>query len=380
MRVVAAVAAMVLAACTPTPSASGPATTPGASPIASAAIAPNVFGSNWARVEFGGKDVDARAAAYGRSGLVIVGAGCVGSGDSPECTAAAWHRTLDGVWKPSSVEDPAGATISDVVFAGRYVALGTRIEDQGLPVRAIIWTSDDGAAWTLVGSVEIGDCSGEGPPCGHAEQLTVTPGGLILIGDVYAAGRDAYSGALRSVDAMHWARVPPKAFGDDDASLAAALPVGNGVVALVSSGQSPLTAWRSTDGASWTRFSGFGELAQSRGALAGNEQLLVAAEGESAPEGFRTTMWTSADGGPFQQRAAFDDVAAAKVVDTGSTGFVAVGDDEGRPQVIVSPDGVAWSRVGPGLPQIECSALSLAGGSSEALYIGSCGVWATHEP
>jgi hypothetical protein len=354
----------------------------GSAPVASA-IDPeptareHVFGSVWEPVEFGGDPLDARGAAYGKAGPVIVGASCVGPGDDPNCTAAAWHRTADGTWRPSSVEDAAGATIFEVAFSGEYVAVGTRIETGGNLVRAIVWESPDGTAWSVKGSVEIGDCSGEGPVCGHAERLTVTPGGLILLGDVYAAGRDPYLGALRSADGKHWTEVPPSTFGDEDAYLAAALPVGDEIVALVGGGDTSMTAWKSTDALTWTHFGTLGDDVQSIGALGGTEAVVVAAEGVSAPEGFRTAIWTSTGGSPFARVATFDDVILAKLADSGPTGFLAVGHAEGRPQVMASPDGSVWYRVAPGLPQIECSPSSLAGGPSEAIYVGSCGVWAT---
>jgi hypothetical protein len=340
----------------------------------------NVFGSDWRTVELGGDATDPRGAIYGDAGPVIVGATCVGPGDDPDCTAAAWRQAAAGTWRPAKVADAGGATIFDVAYSGNYVALGSRVEDGGTLVRAIIWESRDGAEWTVRGSVEIGDCSGEGPVCGHAEALTVTRDGLILIGDVYAAGSDPYHGALRSADGKDWAEVPPSTFGDPGAYIAAAMPIGAGVVALVGGSGIPMTAWRTTDATTWTQIGTLSDEIQSIGSLAGTEAMLVAAEGVSAPEGFRTTMWTSTRGSPFQLAATVDDVILTTVADTGPNGFLAVGHDEGRPQVIASPDGSTWYRVAPGLPQVECAPWALAGARSAALYVGSCGVWATGRP
>ena len=361
------------AARTATPHASAPP--PSASPL------DDVFGSDWETVELGSDNADPRAAVYGDAGPVIVGATCDGSVNPPDCTAAAWHLGTGGTWTSSTVEDAEGATIYEVVYSGNYIALGGRIEGDGQVVRAILWESADAAIWKVKGSVEIGDCSGEGPPCGHAERLTATPGGLIILGDVYAAGADPYYGALRSADGTHWTQIPPMTFGDPDAYIAAGLPVDGAVVALVGGGKTPMTAWRTTDGSSWTQFSTFGDVVQSTGSLALDGGLLVAAEGQSAPEGFRTTMWTSTDGQPFERSTAFDDVILTKVAFAGPAGFVGVGHDEGRPQVIASTSGRSWYRTTPGLPQIECAPSSLAGGASSALYIGDCGtVWTIRAP
>ena len=386
-------------ACTPTvPSPTVPASgeTPRSTPVTSFAPptstpipSPNatpvqgVFGSDWHAVDFGQDDADPRAAAYGEAGAVIVGATCEGSDEAQECTASAWHQGADGKWRKSSVGDAAGATMYEVVHTDRFVALGTRIEQGGRVVRALIWSSSDGAEWRLTGSAEIGDCSGEGPICGHAARLAATTTGLVILGDVYAAGDAGFFGALASTDGRHWTRIEPSTFdGDTDAYISAAMPWRDGVVALVGGGSRPLTAWRTTDGVAWAGFGAFGEGVQSIGALAEHGDQLIAAEGEFAgPEGSRTTLWTFGDGEQFERTGVFDGVILASLADAGPMGIVAVGHDEGRPQVFASLDGRSWHRTAPGLPQTDCAPTWLAGGPSTALYVGDCGmVWSASRP
>ena len=209
----------LVAGCTPTPTASvAPApdetirntqsavTTPtlAPSPTAQPTARPleNVVGSHWEPADLHGDDINPFAAAYGDSGAVVVGATCVGPGETPDCTASAWRQVGNGDWRAATVEDAAGASIYEVVYSDRYVALGTRIEDDGAVVRALLWESADGRTWKLLGSFAIGDCSGEGPPCGHAEGLVVSANGLMIIRDVEAMGSKPFFGAYRSTNGM----------------------------------------------------------------------------------------------------------------------------------------------------------------------------------
>lgn len=344
-----------------------PITTPRATAVEGA------FGSQWEPVELGTDDAAPHAAAYGGGGAVIVGATCVGSAEAPDCTAAAWRQDNDGGWSEASVEDAAGATMVEVVFRAHFVALGWRIERGGALVRALIWTSPDGRHWTLDRSVQIGDCSGEGPPCGHAAGLVVTQGGLIVLSDVYAAGDGGFTGGLVSGEDKQWSRIEPSSFGGEpDASIAAAVATDDGMVALVRSGTEPMSVWRAANGLAWQRLGRLGEITQGSGSLASNGTLIVAVVGESAPEGFRTTVWTSTGNRPFAQTGLFEDIALPKVAYAGELGFLAIGHDQGRPQVVASSDGQSWYRTAPGLPQVDCGPSWLAAGPAGALYIGEC--------
>lgn len=239
--------------------------------------------------------------AVGQGGLVAIG-------EDADARAVSWHSVDGTAWSDPTATFGKGAgsntvQVTDVIDNGAgWLAVGR--EDPacelycGLkPVRALVWTSDDGLTWKRL-AVQTSLIGGAMTGVEH------TSSGFVAVGFV---GLNA--AAWTSPDGRLWARsadapvLHAAVSGEGDGrTLMASVARGGAVIAAVgtefpSGGEEtqPGRAWWSTDGLSWSEATGdlFGEsplymvTATATGFVAG---------GPSGPQVSGCGVWVSTDG------------------------------------------------------------------------------------
>ena len=352
-------AALLVAACSATPT-----TVPPASPSGPNA-APSSAATGWfaARVEqpvtIEGQPTDAPAfcspchpivGTY-IDALVAFRGGYLALGsDHPPSHAAAWTSADAVSWKRlATLPAPEGSSIAAAVARSDAGILAVGTDGRA----AAVWASADGVTWTME--------SLRAPAgVGAAEHLTAVAhasGGYVAAGYVESADAARSATFWLSPDGVAWSPAPATLpSGASEVTGLAAAPGGDLVVAVGISGderRGTAAVWRSTDGgASWQ--------AVSNPSLAGGRMLAVAAgERGFAAVGENTDQtgaaaWTSADGSvwspapvqPSLANGGLQMVMAAVAAD--GPGFVSSGwkTDAGNGSAVVwrSSDGSTWAR------------------------------------
>jgi hypothetical protein len=394
-RVARVLATGLVAACTvappPTAAPSGVAATPAVTPSAAASLSPAVtapataqptetaapppvLGDHWEPIARSARR-GILAGVNGDAGMVLVGAckvraHCAGGG------AAAWF--FDGSsWQSASIEDPEGAPMTQVAYGGRYVAGGLRLKGRTSGVlfpSVALWSSDDGRAWTSLGSLELDECDEENG-CPFLADLATTQGGAIVV-DVEGAASPAGMGLFRSKDGRHWTRIDEGTFrrsGGDD-GITGLDGVGEDVLLAWMRNQS-VDIWSGESGRNWQRI---GTLNATFPSLVSDGTRLFAA-GQNCRDECEMRLWSRQDGGEFRRVASVGNgVTDIRLAFTGQAGFLAVGDLRDRPGVWASADGEAWVERSPDIHDWECAVQALVGGPSVAILIDDCGnAWRT---
>lgn len=259
-----------------------------------------------------------RAVAAGPLGVVAVG--------ERDDRGTAWSSTDGRSWQESAVEQ--GAVVHDIAWAGGvWVAVGAVVQPA---VRSsAVWTSPDGVAWTAR-AVESTSTDA------FLDQVAVDGDLVVALGDGVAVSSDG--GAT-------WSAIDRATAGFGRGFTAidglVTLP-GGGFLAVEGGPARPLTAYRSSDGRSWSVLD---ELATAAGTSRVSE-LLIGPSGELVAVGFSGTgqrvvaaVWTSSDGGATwtgTASEAFTPGTRLLGAAATATGLVAVGQDE------VAAAGAAW--------------------------------------
>jgi hypothetical protein len=292
--------------------------------------------------------------------IVAAGPGYVAVGRDLAWAPQIWTST-DGLdWTPVSGDAGPFAETVDAMWLvrldGTLVAIGNRSLD-GNPDGIVVWTSADGSEWTRVSEEATAFKGGD-------ELAAVTAGGpgLVAIGGERLTGHVAWT----SPDGVSWTRIPDDAGVFEDGWITDLTAGGPGLVAVggTNGDGNDAAVWTSTDGTTWTQvtdsgaFGGAGN--QWMDAVTSGPGGLVAV-GTSYAEagGARGAVWFSADGVTWT-RVPNDDAVFAAMIDGGDEstmnlfdvaafgpGYVAVGQEsaEDRSVVLVSPDGLTWTRL-----------------------------------
>ncbi|HET7031377.1 MAG TPA: hypothetical protein VFI34_12760 [Candidatus Limnocylindrales bacterium] len=177
--------------------------------------------------------------------------------DASQADAAAWSSPDGATWGPALVDEGSGRTMDEVVATDHgLVAFGDRRYDfhGGFGDGSAIWTSPDGRSWTRI-------ADDDAPPLG-VRLRDVTPFGSGWIATAtaeFGSGEDRLlrkpvsDGVWRSDDAIHWTPIR-----NTPLKLGPLVAGPDGLVALgrqegPGGGDDVPVAWRSTDGAVWTK-------------------------------------------------------------------------------------------------------------------------------
>ncbi len=258
-------------------------------------------------------------------------------------------RSVDGL--PGTAADPATQTVAVSGLAhgpGGYVAVGEIVDgfltETGAtgPIRPAIWTSADGTAWKLADSTALGD---------------VVPVGVAATGDevIVLASSSQAPVLLRSTGDGAWSSVTPP-----DAVIQRIAAAGPGFVAIgLRTSTNRQAIWSSVDGVRWDRTwdsdVGVGESLTSIGARAdgsvvvGGTQLGLTGGAHAAalvsPDGL---AWTRVDPATLPGAMGFD------AIGIGADGaWYGAGFDGARGGIGVwrSADGITWRQTSFGPAQ-----------------------------
>ena len=276
-----------------------------------------------------------------------------------------WTSPDGRTWQPAP--DPSGqlrhASLGPVTPWSGGLAMGGDLEDERGDrfVRAMVWTSSDGATWQRV----PGDQPGWNV-VGETRIITsVAPlgAGLVAVGVSYSVAGDLDSHVWTSTDARTWTQVPdqPAWRGGGDQVLSGVCPLpGGGLVAVgytLSGPSQRAWAWTSADGQAWSLAMGEGAAAlEGAGsavarACVSTSSGVLAAHSAAAPAGRDAAIWSTPDGQSWSRRGdatlfgGQGDQAVTALAADGSR-VVAVGRDDDRAAVWYSLDaGDTWRRV-----------------------------------
>ncbi|MEO8273867.1 MAG: hypothetical protein ABI620_07360 [Chloroflexota bacterium] len=256
-----------------------------------------------------------------------------------------------GSWSEIDLEGAAGAGILSITRVGnRLFALGRRVDDERLEIRATPWESLDGRSWTLIESASFKNWT--------VDDIVDSPRGALAIGYRSPPSSEGFGFATWDVGA-------DGSFGDVTVVSANDTPVGG--AAWIGD---RFLAWRthvdfgpddtvvlstglmaSSDGKTWTdqpKVAAFEGASVSAVAVLDDRIVAVGLEGGTWPGVPRA--WTSSDGTSWA--AAEVPVALGALYTVGiegsrlvARGREAVGSAD-QPLTWRSTDGTVWTRVG----------------------------------
>jgi len=338
---------------------------------------PPVLGDHWDPIRPSGR-ASIKAGVSGEAGFVLVGGKCAPSGDCSRGPAAAWF--FDGsTWQPAEVENADDVTMTEVTFGGHYVAAGMRLKGRMNGVlypSLVLWRSDDGRAWTRLGSFDLDECDMENG-CPALDDLAITDSGIVL---AYVVGLfDNAEGAalFRTSDGKRWTRIDPHRFrkGGNDDGIAGIDAVGEEVLVTWARGESA-DVWSGRSDRDWQQIGTLG--ARIISFAPGLGQLFAA--GSNCRSDCQTRLWERSPGGGFQ-RVHGPDAGLLEVglAFAGNGGLVLVGDNADGLSAFQSFDGTTWIARSPDIAAWgDCVVDALAGGPGAAVLIDDCGnAWIT---
>lgn len=252
--------------------------------------------------------------------------------------AAVWISTRGGEWRRVALPPPDTGIGSVAAMAGdgeRVVAVGSGA-----------WVSDDGEKWTLAGTVPVEAAAGALPgrlsfsPVGCGGSLVTveaTEREFVAAGSVGCAGRTTI---WRSPDGEAWESEEPDAFGEATVNDVAAV---EGRPVAFGSARGAAAAWTLTEDG-WKPFEGF----EAPGA-----RMVDAVT--ALPGGYAAVIdgaaWRSSNGATWRP-AATDGTGFPRDVAAAGDRAVAVGVDDGRPALWLSPPDPAGSLSAPRVAEI----------------------------
>jgi hypothetical protein len=277
----------------------------------------------WTAVSLTGDagSVELKAVAAGAAGFVAVGH-VRSSGDGVIVGTAVFVSSDGGSWSRAP-DQPSlrGRAMVDVVARGNeWIAVGSQT-GPSVFLGFETWSSPDGVTWTLVDSM---------PDTGPVGGVTAYTGGLIAWGSdcLDVCGPPERAAIWTSDDGASWRRVAPQP------SLAgghvnAVLPLASGALAIGSTydaeGEGLGTAWRSADGAAWSR-TALPDASRYQGfeiTTAGDELVAVGERHDGDPTPWGTwrasdpSTWVRLSGGDLDTRNLELAAAATEVIAIG---------------------------------------------------------------
>lgn len=398
-----ALAALLLAGCTPTPRDSdqppasikptqAPATTPASPPPASP---PPSAPATGVRIDWelstasNGVAYGLQDGIHGPGGWVLLGSCAVeactpGVGDSEAITIFSDDLST---WTAAALPNQQRRTnpAALVLHPDGYLVFGTALDmDDEIILQAHLQLlrSTDGRTWTQLSRAPLPKC----PPitnCSTNPGVGVLPSGAIVAGDSFdprASKRDkawAWSGPRISLDGVDWRRVQPSRFGLEALHVSGIASTGTDVF-LTGSECPDCSAhlWRSTDGEQWD-LQQTGDLPPHAtiSVAGGVGRVVMALVGCQIDGSCELEIWSSPDGGPWMKSFERPGVRHADLTFTDDA-FVLGAKDPFRAAFWVSGDGTTWSNVGaPNEVEATCepSGAWVAGGSGVVITPGeSC--------
>ena len=297
----------------------------------------------------------------GGPGLVAVGktvdrSVVLTAGDEGDDRAAVWISEDGIVWSRVLFTDRSTIQMEGVTAGGPgLVAVGV-VYDPEAPeqsLRAAVWTSEDGIAWSR--APDNGVFSAWNPPAFSTWMRSVTVGGPGLV----AVGDDAWTAAVwTSLDGITWSRVThdPALFGNGESwethsTMHEIVATDSGLVAIGElDGHG--AAWTSPDGLNWSvtvhdfDFNGVTAGGPGYVAVGGIETTGTGCHARSYGD-CHAVVWTSTDAVTWTQvpddAAVFGDAEDKQMM----SDVISVGDDlvAVGTSVWVSPDGINWTRI-----------------------------------
>lgn len=385
----AGVALVLVAGCSPQPTAAPPSdvlptrteglATKGPSPSAAAGL--GIAWETFPRLQ------DMGLVVHGPAGWLVL-RDC---GESLCPVVSGWHSEDLEAWE--AIELPRSGDVTQLYAAASnagYIVSATDYDDVGRYGEGFlqVWRSSDARAWERVGERPLGACNIAG--CPVALPVGLAPNGRMYGGA--ASPRDGPEGPAHvSDDGVHWqdATIPRSwmGVGVDEivGRYSVSTPAELFVPGLACNGQGAqrLCAghlWSTTDAGTWVEEQSF--------PLPGGDGVLIDADGVqrvaavvncvsgSFPEECTTDLWTGAMGREWTAVATALDVTASGLQATGDD-FVLVGERDGRFVSYISPDGASWTEVSSDTlgAMGECGRGSLAGGAGNLLFTTRCGAW-----
>ncbi|HVQ96970.1 MAG TPA: hypothetical protein VMU51_38500 [Mycobacteriales bacterium] len=298
--VVLALASVLAVVATKKPNAAAKPTTTATSGTAGPTTAPSGPAATLRALPAAGKPGDVmRAVAIAPNGMLVA----VGE-STTDRVPRAWRFTK-GSWV--AIPGPGAGTSQEGAMTGLaagpsgFVAVGWFAPRSGAaPTKgdrhAAIWTSNDGANWTLQATPKLGELT----------DVAARPGGFVAAGTDWVTDPDSGDGALlTSPDGRRWTRLRTTGLdGPGPTALRRLLPSAGGAVAIGARLDGTVTRtglWSSPDLTSWTETAtlpGPGAATAGGTALArlGNGTLVVVG-GSNALDGAPTPLlWTGSPG------------------------------------------------------------------------------------
>lgn len=374
LRVVGALLALVVAACSGAAEPETTATEPGeARPGGTTSVA-----QGWSRIDLDPESSGEGSIADvtpGGPGLVAVGVetdrgarDIVGGTVWLSSDGLSWERLL-----PDEEVFPPGSWLEAVTAGGPgLVAVGTVPAEEGeeFDRDAAIWVSEDGTAWHRVPhDPELFGNSG------RVWDVVVGPEGLVAVGTRFREGFETT--VWFSPGGLEWEQVAVL----KDTDLKSLAVGGPGVAAtgavLNEEGHFVVGMWTSRDGRDWTLVHQDDEVSATLEVVGAGGPGLVAIGGASP-----AVVWISPDGTDWTKRAELEG-AEVRTLTPGGPGLVAAGTaaegGAGAAAVWFSVDGVTWTRV-PHDEAVfggETGILGLTAGGPGLVAVGS--VFTDHE-
>ena len=303
--------------------------------------------SGWSPARSDVSTVSVAAVAAGGPGFVAVGeANLVGtvwtSTDGVSWTAQSFADLgLEGGSMYSVVKGGPG-----FVAVGSWNGVSTEgvgILDEAEYEVAAVWTSIDGIAWTRVPHTPVFAAVGRNVVIWD---VTAAGPGLVAVGAEEGVG-GIRAAVWTSPDGLAWSRMSPEASAFTDGAMDHIIAGGPGLVAWGSH------IWVSDDGITWERASVPDGFHQADITVGGPGLVAVGGTLRPERDAFDTMVWTSADGLSWEGQAGGTGLEGGmeSVVDVGP-GLFATGSNPSAandwtpvPQAWISEDGKHWQQL-----------------------------------
>jgi hypothetical protein len=337
------------------------------SPTLAATLEPPQLGGDWEQLALPGEQTVVSDGVYGEPGFVLVGSTCPGGGRCSQ-TATAWFQADGRTWEQASIANAQLAVITDVAYNGAYFAAGTRLKrgvGKVIQPSGVVWRSDNGRDWTMVGSVAFQECDADNGSPGLSE-FEVTQGGLMIATWGGGAGTPDL-GTYRSSDGRRWDQVDPALVGHrpENSEVVGSIVFDDSIVLAWSAGSS-IDLWSTETGRAWNRL---GRVKTNGVSLTSDGQQIVVA-GSACPDACETRLWSWRAGAGLKPLGnPIAGVIDAHVAFAGIAGFVLAGVDGDALTVFGSPDGVTWVKRARQLDLGACFPRALVSGPATVLLV-----------